>query len=36
MEIRRDKEVSPTGEAYHWNTNAETYSRIGEAIGNAM
>jgi alpha-galactosidase len=32
----RDKEVSPTGQAYHWNTNAETYYLIGEAMGNAV
>jgi alpha-galactosidase len=32
----RDKDVSPTGQAYHWNTNAETYYLIGEAMGNAM
>lgn len=32
----RDKELSPTGQAYHWNTNAETYYLIGEAMGNAM
>ncbi|HEY1187678.1 MAG TPA: sialate O-acetylesterase, partial [Gemmata sp.] len=32
----RDKEVSPSGQAYHWNTNAETYYRIGEAMGQAM
>jgi hypothetical protein len=32
----RDKEVSPTGQAYHWNTNAETYYLIGEAMGKAM
>lgn len=32
----REKEVSPTGQAYHWNTNAETYYLIGEALGNAM
>lgn len=32
----RDKEVSPTGQAYHWNTNAETYYLIGEAMGQAM
>lgn len=32
----REKEVSPTGQAYHWNTNAETYYLIGEAMGNAM
>ena len=32
----RDKEVSPTGQAFHWNTNAETYYLIGEAMGKAM
>jgi alpha-galactosidase len=32
----RDKEASPTGQAYHWNTNAETYYLIGEAMGIAM
>jgi hypothetical protein len=32
----RDKEVSPTGQGYHWNSNAETYYLIGEAMGNAM
>lgn len=32
----RDKEGSPTGQAYHWNTNAETYYLIGEAMGQAM
>lgn len=32
----RDKAVSPTGQGYHWNTNAETYYLIGEAMGNAM
>ncbi|MGE3805374.1 MAG: sialate O-acetylesterase [Gemmataceae bacterium] len=32
----RDKEVSPSGQAYHWNTNAETYYLIGEAMGQAM
>jgi hypothetical protein len=32
----RGKDVSPTGQAYHWNTNAETYYLIGEAMGNAM
>jgi alpha-galactosidase len=32
----RDKDVSPTGQAYHWNTNAETYYLIGEAMGKAM
>lgn len=32
----RDQEVSPTGQGYHWNTNAETYYLIGEAMGTAM
>jgi Carbohydrate esterase, sialic acid-specific acetylesterase len=32
----REKDVSPSGQAYHWNTNAETYYRIGEAMGHAM
>ena len=32
----RTKEQSPTGQGYHWNTNAETYYRIGEAMGEAM
>ncbi len=32
----RDKELSPSGQAYHWNTNAETYYLIGEAMGSAM
>jgi hypothetical protein len=32
----RDKSLSPTGQAFHWNTNAETYYLIGEAMGNAM
>ncbi len=32
----REKEVSPSGQAYHWNTNAETYYLIGEAMGIAM
>ncbi len=32
----RDKDVSPTGQAYHWNTNAETYYLIGDAMGTAM
>jgi hypothetical protein len=35
-EFWREKEVSPSGQAYHWNTNAETYYLIGEAMGNAM
>lgn len=32
----RDKESSPSGQAYHWNTNAETYYLIGDAMGTAM
>ena len=32
----RGRDVSPTGQGYHWNTNAEPYYLIGEAMGNAM
>jgi len=32
----RSKEVSPSGQAYHWNTNAESYFLIGNAMGQAM
>jgi arylsulfatase A-like enzyme len=32
----RPRELSPTGQGYHWNTNAETYYLIGEAMGKAM
>ena len=32
----RPPEQSPSGQAYHWNSNAETYYRIGEAMGVAM
>ena len=32
----REKEQSPSGQGYHWNTNAETYYLIGEAMGKAM
>jgi len=32
----RPKEVSPSGQAYHWNTNAESYFLIGNAMGQAM
>lgn len=35
-EFWREKEVSPSGQGYHWNNNAETYYRIGDAMGNAM
>ncbi|MFM9964723.1 MAG: sialate O-acetylesterase [Planctomycetaceae bacterium] len=32
----RPQDVSPSGQSYHWNTNAETYYLIGEAMGEAM
>lgn len=32
----RDASVSPSGQAYHWNNNAETYYLIGAAMGDAM
>jgi len=32
----RPKEWSPSGQGYHWNSNAETYYLIGEAMGEAM
>jgi len=32
----RPKEESPNGQGYHWNSNAETYFLIGEAMGEAM
>ena len=32
----RPAEESPSGQGYHWNTNAETYYLIGEAMGQAM
>lgn len=32
----RPLELSPSGQGYHWNTNAETYYLIGEAMGEAM
>lgn len=32
----RPPEQSPSGQGYHWNTNAETYYLIGEAMGKAM
>ena len=28
--------LPPSGKAYHWNTNAETYYLIGKAMGEAM
>jgi hypothetical protein len=35
-EFWREKEASPSRQGYHWNTNAETYYLIGEAMGTAM
>jgi len=35
-EFWRPAEVSPSGQGYHWNSNAETYYLIGEAMGRAM
>lgn len=32
----RPPEESPTRQGYHWNSNAETYYLIGEAMGRAM
>lgn len=32
----RAQELSPSGQSYHWNSNAETYYLIGEAIGEAI
>jgi alpha-galactosidase len=32
----RPKEQSPSGQGYHWNSNAETYYLIGDAMGEAM
>jgi len=32
----RPLEQSPNGQGYHWNSNAETYYLIGEAMGEAM
>jgi len=32
----RPKEVSPSGQSYHWNSNAETYFLIGDGMGKAM
>ena len=32
----RPKELSPSGQNYHWNSNAETYYLIGEGMGEAM
>ena len=32
----RDVADSPNNQGYHWNSNAETYTLIGEAMGEAM
>lgn len=32
----RDKADSPSGQAYHWNNNAETFYLIGEGMAKAM
>jgi alpha-galactosidase len=32
----RPQEQSPTGQGYHWNSNAETYYLIGDGMGQAM
>jgi alpha-galactosidase len=32
----RPKEDSPSGQAYHWNSNAETHYLIGEVMGKAV
>jgi alpha-galactosidase len=32
----RPPEVSPSGQSYHWNSNAETYFLIGHGMGTAM
>jgi len=32
----RDKDLSPSGQGYHWNSNAETYYLIGQSMGEAM
>ena len=32
----RKEEASPTKQGYHWNSNAETYYLIGEAMGHSM
>ncbi len=32
----RPADVSPSRQGYHWNSNAETYFLIGDAMGKAM
>jgi len=36
QEFWRPAEQSPSGQGYHWNSNAETYYLIGQAMGHAM
>jgi len=36
QDLWRPKEESPSGQGYHWNSNAETYYLIGEGMGTAM
>jgi alpha-galactosidase len=35
-DLYRPAEVSPSRQAYHWNSNAETYYLIGDGMGRAM
>lgn len=35
-EFYRPADVSPSGQGYHWNGNAETYLLIGDGMGRAM
>ncbi|MGC4004447.1 MAG: sialate O-acetylesterase [Pirellulales bacterium] len=35
-EFWREPDISPSNQNYHWNSNAETYYLIGEAMGEAM
>ncbi len=35
-ELYRPRDQSPSGQAYHWNNNAETYYLIGDQLGQAM
>ena len=32
----RPQDQSPSGQGYHWNSNAETYYQIGDGMGQAM
>jgi hypothetical protein len=35
-DLYRPADQSPTGQAYHWNNNAETYCLIGEGLAQAL